>query len=73
MGGGSPKRGNYWVGYTWGVTGPNYSPNQAQNSQDSHVREIEEDNLPEKLEKQILLEILEISHQDHKVEGWGGL
>ena len=69
MGGGTPKRGNHQVGYTRGETGPNYLPNQAQNSQDSHVREIEEDNLPEKLEKQILLKILEISHQDHKVEG----
>ena len=69
MGGESLKRGNHQIGYTRGVTGPNYSPNQAQNNQDSHVRETEEDNLPKKLEKQILLKILGISHQDHKVEG----
>ena len=55
MGGENLKRGNHQIGYTWGVTGPNYSPNQAQNNQDSHVRETEEDSLPKKLEKQILL------------------
>ena len=50
---------------------PNYSSDQAQSSQDNHVKEIEEDSPLEEPEKQTLLGRSETNHQGHKVEGQG--
>ena len=68
-GGESPKRGNHQLGYAQDATRSNYSPGQAQPSQDTQVRETKKDRLLEEPEKQLPLRRLEINQQSHKDKG----